>query len=301
MAADVPRGFEQYAGEAVPQAAVGSPGKDGRLELLFGTDADSGTVLQRDFARVPFHVSGTLDHAPPADGTAVYVQSPTGGVAQGDRHDVSIRARQGATALVSTQSATKVQSMTHNFARAEIEVAAGDGTHLEYVPGATILYPDARYTQSLTIELGSAATAIVGEVIVPGRLARGEAFEFDRYAAGVEASGPDGRLFADRLTLSPGDDGAGPRTTGVLSGDVFGTLYAVTTTECPAASLADAMADRVADCDPEAGVSTLPNDAGSWVRVVGDSTESVTDTLHAAWDGARQRLLGVPAPALRKY
>ncbi|MFB6107905.1 MAG: urease accessory protein UreD [Haloplanus sp.] len=300
MAADVPQGFEAYAAEEVPQAPVGSPGKQGVLELDFAADSAGQTRLVRDFARVPFHVSGSLDHTPPASGTAVYVQSPTGGVAQGDRHDVAVEVGPGATALVSTQSATKVQSMERNYARADYRLSVAEGGVLEYVPEATILYPDARYLQSTTVDLGPDATAILADVVVPGRLAREEAFDFERYATRIDVRGPAGRLFEDAVRLEPDRDD--PRRTGVLGdADVFGSLYVVTTTDCDAASLADRVHERVAGDGPTAAASTLPNDAGMWTRVLGDRTESVTDRLHAAWDEARRALVDAPAPDLRKY
>ncbi|MFB6173694.1 MAG: urease accessory protein UreD [Halobacteriales archaeon] len=299
MAVDAPAGFERYASEEVPQAAVGAPGKDGELDLAFAADAEGRTTLVRDYARVPFHVSGSLDHAPPPEGTAVYLQSPTGGVAQGDRHEVSIEAGPGATALVTTGSATKVQSMEHNYAHARIELSVGDGGLLEYVPEPTILYPDSRFCRSVTLGLGAEATAILGGAVVPGRLTRGEAFEFERYAARTVARSDD-RLFEDTVRLVPGDEG--PPTAAVLGDhDVFATLHAVTTTGADARTLADRIHGRISGETPVAAASTLPNDAGVWVRVLGDRTESVTRTLHAAWDEARTALVGAPAPDLRKY
>jgi urease accessory protein len=300
MAADAPRGFEAYAGEEVPQAAVGSPGKEGELDLAFATGADGGTHLVRDYARVPFHVSGSLDHAPPEEGTAVYVQSPTGGVAQGDRHEVSIDAGPGATALVSTGSATKVQSMEHNYARAEFDLSVGEGGHLEYVPERTILYPDARYAVSMSVDLALDSTAIVGEVIVPGRLARGEAFGFERYGSRIEARGPEGRLFEDAVGIDPGKDD--PGAMGVLGEhDVFAMLYVVSTTDLDPRELADAVHERVTDQRPAAGASVLPDESGVWVRVAGEQTEPVADLLHVAWDEARRTLIDAPVPDMRRY
>jgi urease accessory protein len=300
MATDAPRGFETYAGEEVPQAAVGSPGKQGELDLVFAAGDDGQTRLVRDYARVPFHVSGSLDHAAPEDGTAVYVQSPTGGVAQGDRHDVSFEVGPDATALVSTGSATKVQSMEHNYAHASFDLSVSDGGHLEYIPDRTIVYPDARYAVTTSVDLAPAATAIIGEVVVPGRLARGEAFDFERYISRTEASGPNGWLFEDAVSLEPDDDD--PRATGVVGEfDVFGALYVVSTTDIDAGALADDVHDRVDGDEPATGASTLPNDAGVWVRVLGQRTESVIESVHAAWDEARRALIDAPAPEMRRY
>jgi urease accessory protein len=220
--------FEDYAAEPVPQAAVGSPGKDGNLELRFER-VDGGTALVHDYATVPFHVSGTLASDPHPDASTVFLQSPTGGIAQGDRQDVEIAAGPEAIAHVTTQSSTKVQSMERNYAGAALRLSVGTGGHLEYVPEPTILHANSRYHQDLRIDLAGGATAVLGDVVVPGRLARGERFEFERYLSRVRAYGPEGMLFEDAAHLAPGDAGSvDPTDSGVLGEfTVYGTLYVV--------------------------------------------------------------------------
>ena len=309
MAVEEPRGnasdaphpaFETYAAEPVPQAAVGSPGKDGVLELTFEAGAD-GTTLVRDYATAPFHISGTLGHDPHPDGSAVFVQSPAGSVAQGDRHDVDITVGSDAIAHVSTQSATKVHSITHNYAAVDGRLTVESGGHLDYVPEPTILHPDARYCQDLTVEMGADTTAILADVVVPGRLARGERFAFERYLSRVRVRGPDGLLFADTAHIAPEEtDPTAPGVVGEFS--VYGTLFVVAPdADVDPSTLSDRLHEVVADREARAAATELPNTAGVMVRALGERAEVVTDALHAAWDGARRDLLGVPAPERRKY
>jgi len=308
MAVDDPApGFEAYAAESVPQAAVGAPGKDGRLELTFEPDGTGRTRLVRDYARVPFHVSGTLDADPHPDATTVYVQSPTGGIAQGDRHEIEVEARGGSIAHVSTQSATKVQSMERNYAAADVSLAVGRGGHLEYLPRPTILNAGARFRQDLTLSLDPGGTAILGEVVVPGRLARGECFDFERFEARLRCRGPDGLLFEDATDLRP-DDGE-PMAPGVLGEHaVYGSLYIVTPggtdfegDHGTVDELADAIHERVAGSTAHGGATMLPNDSGVLVRALADTSEPVTAGLWRAWDRARRALLDVPAPEVRSH
>ena len=299
MAADAPHpSFEGYAAEAVPQAAVGSPGKDGVLELTFRRTA-GGTALVEDYATVPFHVSGTLDHDPHSDVATVFVQSPTGGVAQGDRLDIDIAVGEDALAHVSTQSSTKVQSMRHNYAAADTVLSVEAGGHLDYVPEPTILHADARYCVDLALDLAADATAAVGDIVVPGRLARGERFDFERYLSRVRGVGPEGLLFEDATHLVPGEDA--PGSPGVLGEfTVYGSLFVVAPDDDTAA-LSDALHAAAAGGEARAAATELPNGAGAVVRALGHRTEPVQSTLHAVWDEARRRLLGVPAPSGRKY
>jgi urease accessory protein len=298
MAADAPHpSFEAYAAEPLPQAAVGSPGKDGRLELTFRRTA-GGTALVEDYATAPFHVSGTLDHDPHPDVATVLVQSSAGGVAQGDRRSVDVEVGPDAFAHVSTGGSTKVQSMDRNYAAADVSLSVGSGGHLEYVPEPTILHADARYHVGTDLEVAGDATAILGDVVVPGRLARGERFAFERYRSRVRGSGPDGLLFADATQL--GDD-ADPTAPGVLGEfPVHGSLFVVAPGR-DAAALSDRLHAAVAGCDARAGATALPNGAGAVVRALGHRAETTVAALHAARDRARRRLLGGPAPSGRRY
>jgi len=310
MAADMPEtddaeaatvahpAFEGYAAEPLPQAAVGAPGKDGVLELQFA-GTGSGTKLVRDYATVPFHVSGTLGHDPHPAAETVFLQSPTGGIAQGDRLDIDIAVADDAVAHVSTQSSTKVQSMNRNYAASEASLSVGAGGHLDYVPEPTIVHEDARLFQDLRLDLAGGGTAVLSDVVVPGRLARGERFDFERYLSRVRVTGPDGLLFEDATHLTPAE--SDPTAPGVLGEfAVYGTLFVVAP-ETDTTQLSDDIHAAVADGEARAGASELPNGAGVGVRALGDRAETVEAALHTAWNAARNELLGADAPSGRKY
>jgi urease accessory protein len=292
--------FEGYARESVEQAAVGAPGKDGRLELSFAA-GERGTTLVRDFATAPFHVSGTLGTDPHPAGTTVMVQSPTGSVAQGDRRAVTVEVGPDAIAHVTTGASSKVHSMTHNYAAAETRLAVAAGGHLDHVPEPLILHADARLHRSLDLTVEPGGSAVVGEVVVPGRLARDERFAFERYRSRLRATDSERLLFEDTTHLAPGDQP--PDTPGVLGEfAVHGTLVVVAPGPRGPDGLDDILHAAVAGDDADgddttrAGATALPNGAGVLVRALGDRADPVLDTLYDAWDLARRELVGAPAP-----
>jgi len=304
--------FERYSSEPVPQAAVGAPGKDGRLELTFGTGEAGRTQLVRNFSRAPFHVGRTLRHDPHPDAATVYVQSLTGGVGQGDRRTVELSAGDGAIACVSTASRTKVLSMDCNYAATSVSMDVAPGGYLEYLPEPTILHADARYQHDLTLRVAPGGTAIYAEIVVPGRLAHEERFEFERYVSRLRVHDRDRLLVAETTDLDPAEDDL--TTPGVLGEfDVYGSLYILTPAAEPGdtagsagarpspATLSDALHEHLSSHTACASATTLPNDAGVLVRALGQRADTVTDAIDAAWDRARTDLLGVSAPDQRKY
>lgn len=310
----IPPAFAAYGEEDLPQAPAAGPGKNGVLEATLareGSGDDGGeTRLTYDHVKVPYHLTGTLATDPAPGLTTLVAQEPTGGVAQGDRHRIEIDARSGARAHVTTQGATKVHSMNANYAHLEAELRAGPGAHLEYLPGPTILNEKSRCLQTLSVDLADDAVVIVGDVLVPDGLSDHEAFGFDHYRTRVDAR-HDGRLVcADTVDLRPSRrDPRDPASVGEY--EVVGTLYVFAPDE-PVGDLADRIHGRLAgssgdqraredDGDIHAGVSTLADDAGVIVRILGLREADVTSAVREAWDETRRATLEVGAPADRRY
>ena len=293
----LPASFEAYANESDLQSDVGSPGKDGRLELVFAP-TEERTRLVHDFAQVPFHITGEVDSDPHPNGAAVCIQSPSGGIVQGDRRMVDIEVRSDAIAYVGSQSASNVQSMNSNYASTATSLSVDGGGHLDYVPEPTILHANARYHDSCTLSVEQGATAIVGNVVVPGRLSRDEWFDFEQYYASFECRNAEGLLFADTEC----HDGGTPSAPGVLREfDVYGSLFAVVPS-IDADELHRCASEAAAEAgEARAGATALPNDTGVVVRAVGSRSDAVTRILRAAWGTARESAIGAPAPRGRTY
>jgi urease accessory protein len=300
-AAAIPPAFEAYADESLAQAPAGGPGKNGLLEATFARTGENPTRLVHDRVKVPYHLTGTLETDPAPGLTTLVTQEPTGGVAQGDRHRLVANARAGARAHVTTQGATKVHSMRANYAHLDATLRAKAGSHLEYVPGATIVNEDARCLQTVSIDLDEESTVVVADVLVPDGLSDHEPFAFDHYHARVEAE-CDGRLVcADAVDLRPAErDPQDPASVGEYG--VVGSLYAFAPWLDDLGELVEAIDGRLAECEgTHAGVSTLPCEAGAIVRILGHREADVTAAVRAAWDETREHTLEVGAPADRRY
>ncbi|MFC6905985.1 urease accessory protein UreD [Halalkalicoccus tibetensis] len=296
MAAEsLPAAFEGYAAEETSTPAA-SPGKDGRLELTFAPDSSGVTRSIREYVEVPFHLTRGLYHDPEPGLVTRCVQTPTGGVAQGDRHRTEIVAKPGAKAHVTGQSATKVQSMDRNYAGISVDLEVGEGAYLEHLPEPLILHEGTRCLQTADVTLHEGGTLLFTDVVVPGRLARGERFAYDRYRSRFHAEAPNGTpLLRDDIDLAPDD--RSPESPGVLGEyAVVGSLYALGI-DGPE-SLTDAIHDRLAG-EAHVGVTLAPDDRGVIVRALADRRAPVTDALRGAWAAVREANLGSEIPEAR--
>ncbi|TFW30528.1 urease accessory protein UreD [Massilia horti] len=271
------------------------------LELEFA-ELDGATRVVRQFQQLPLYIFHPLYVDPGRPGMAfIYMLQSGEGIVQGDRYRLDLNCAPGTAVHFTTQAATKIFHMEDNFATQIVNLTVGAGAFVEYLPDPVIPFRDSRFYQRLHLTIAPDASGILGEILLPGRVARDEVLEYALYYTDLEARTPDGRLlFADRLKLAR--DSAFPGSPGLLgSYGVFASLYVVTRT-CAAKALVDRLHDCVAAL-PEvlAGASELPNGCGASVRLLGQTSAAVGAAMHRLWNEARLSLLGLPAPDLRKH
>src|SRR5262249_995178 len=289
--------FDQPVEGGLP---VGAPGKVGVLELSLARIGDTTRVVRHHPpAPLPVYPPLSLDERLP--GMAfVFVQQFGDGYVDGDRCRIDLDCGPDSAVHVTTQAATNLYRSRRNFATQLVNLRVGSGAVLEYLPDAVVPFRGARFLQRTCLTADTDSTVIMGEVLLPGRIARGEIHAYDLYRADTEARRPDGTpLFADVLRLRPAE-GNGLRSIGVLGGsDVVATLHVVTQ-RAPTVDLVELLRHALTGCDALAGVSELPNGCGVSARILGPTSKIVRAALTDAWNAARLVLLGAPAPDRRK-
>ena len=280
---------------------VGAAGKVGLLDL--GLAPYGGvTRLQRQYQRAPLYIYRPI-HLDPGrpDMAFVFVLQSGDGLVQGDRYRVDIDCAPGAAAHVTTQAATNVFGARQNFATQLVNLHAHAGAVLEYLPDPVVPFRGSRLFQRICLTADRESTVILGETLLPGRVAHDEAHVYDLYWAETEVRRPDGTLlFADVLRINPAD-GEHPKSIGLLGAhDVVATLYVISGRIDPTTIVTELRAALDSCPDVLVGVSELPNGCGAAVRLLGPTSKAVQAARATAWNTARLALLGVPAPDLRK-
>jgi urease accessory protein len=120
-----------------------------------------------------------------ADSLEAVIVNTAGGIAGGDRHDVSIVLGDGASLTVSTAAAEKIYRSLGPDARISVNLDLGEGAMLAWLPQETIVFDRARLARDIEVDLADSATLILAEAVVFGRGAMGECVEngrlFDRW------------------------------------------------------------------------------------------------------------------------
>jgi len=227
-----------------------------------------------------------LDRGRP-DLASVIMASPAGGTLQGDRLTIDIEVGPGAALRVGTQSATRIYRSPLSEAQQVVRLAVAAGGYLEYVPDPYIPYAGSRFRSRTTATVDRDGALVVVEVVGPGRAARGEVLAYERFESKIDICRTDGALLASDAVIL--DRREPLRDVGVLGRHVaLGTLLVVRA-GFPPAILLDA--GRSTSSTGVFGASSLPNDAGAWVRVLTDSLPDAVRIIGACNDAVRQALL----------
>ncbi|MBD2077071.1 urease accessory protein UreD [Phormidium sp. FACHB-592] len=175
-----------------------------QLAVQIGLDHYHQSFVQRQYATYPFRLSRALRLDPTdAHRTYLYIMNSSPGLLAGDAFQMSVRLSDRTALYLTDQSATKVHQMAvEQSARVHYEVAVGSGASLEYVPEPIILYRNASLKQTMRITLAPTGSLFLSDIMVPGRLARGEYFHFRQYVNRLQVYTPAGDLvFTDAMQL----------------------------------------------------------------------------------------------------
>ena len=159
------------AGDAAREEAA-RPGWQARLSLGFERRGDTTVLVQRAHYG-PLRVQKALY----PEGAAVchaIVLHPPGGIAGGDRLEISVAAGQGVHALLTTPGAGKWYRSGGRPAQQSLTVRVAREAVVEWLPQETIVFDGAEATMHSRIELAAGGVFCGWEVLCLGRTAAGE-------------------------------------------------------------------------------------------------------------------------------
>jgi urease accessory protein len=221
-------------------------GRHATLNLKFSNQRGR-TVIRESFCEVPFKVMRL--HESSSFGIAhLILMHATAGIFGGDVLDSTIQVESGARVLITQQSSTKVHPSGTKCAlqRNRIRVNAGGELHICNDP--IIPFAGSRLSQTISIDLDHASRFYFWESFMAGRIGSGEVWQFDEFSSETSLRVFGQLLHLERFRLMPKQE--------CLTSDwkMSGVRY-VATGLC-FDERAEALADRLHECIPCAGVDT---------------------------------------------
>lgn len=175
----------------------------GHLDFVCAADAEGRTFIREQSFRAPFHLSKPYwdEHA-----LIVQVVNPTAGVFAGDTLTSRVVVESGARLLLTTPSANRIHAMPAGRALVEQHFSVADGGWLEVMPELFIPQAQCRYRQRTLIEVAAGGEMFFVETLAPGRVARGEVFEFTEIDWEFELRRAGDLVARERFSLRPSDE-----------------------------------------------------------------------------------------------
>ena len=268
---DVPGAFEKYGDQE---------GVRGMAKIIFSCSHSSRTAISGLWTKSPLLVQRALyPDTKLTEMAHVYLMSSAGGVLQGDRIDIEIDAEDNTLARITTQSATKIYKMDKGYAIQKVNIRAGEGSYVEFVPRQLIPFKSSRFFQDVTIKAATGSTVLYAETVSTGRTASGEHFDFDICFLRIRALDPENHLlFSDVSCIEPSIDRK--ETFDRLFGgkSIWSTIY-VLAPDSNLAGMGKEITEAALGGPVLAGCSLLPNDCGLFVRMLDNSIDRIEEMI----------------------
>ncbi|MAB97377.1 MAG: urease accessory protein [Pseudomonadaceae bacterium] len=200
--------------------ALFTPSWHAELELGYARNGDTTRPVMRRH-KGPLRVQKHLYAEGPEVCQHIIVHPP-GGIAGGDRLDISANVATGAWAQLTSPGAAKwYRAAGPAFQQLKLRVEAG--ATLEWLPQETIVYSAAQAELSTSIELEGDARLFYWDIIALGRPASGERFDHGHFQSALDIR-RDGELIWHERQRVCGNDGLLDSPIGLDGKPVFATL-----------------------------------------------------------------------------
>lgn len=246
----------------------------GSGELAFER-VGAATVLRTARASSPLRLLTPRNH-----GHAAWIFAATfgGGLVDGDTIRIDLTLAPGSTGLLGTQASTKVYRCPSGACRQDLTATVGPEALLVLIPDPIVCFAEARYEQTIDVALAPQASLVLVDTFTAGRSARGERWQFARYASRLGVTRGGAPFVHDAVLLDPAHGELAARlgrfdaiATILLIGPRVRALREAATASAPAPTRAAALAQAV---------SPLGED-GALIRIAGASVEAVTAAVRA--------------------
>jgi urease accessory protein len=192
----------------------------GQLFLRAETKADGRTAVGAQAFRAPFHVSKPYWDADTKT-LLVQVVNPTAGILSGDRLESAVEVAAGAALLLTTPSASRVFKMREGEANGSQWFTVEAGGWLEVLPEPIVPHRGCVFHQRTSLTVASDGAAFYADLLMPGRVAHGEAWEWKKLVLELDVRRGEDRLLHERFD----QDGPGLRALAALAGAGEGACF----------------------------------------------------------------------------
>lgn len=179
--------------------------ENSQLQIKLKLNKLGKTIITHKYSDHPLCVSRPFYLDDNQNRAYLYLGNNSPGLFPGDDLNITLYCEQNTRVYLTDRAATKVYPNINleNIAKVNYNFNLASGAYLEFVPESLILYRDGALEQVTKINMDSTSSLFFSEIILPGRLARGESYLFHSYFNRLQVYSNEGDLwFSDAMYLS---------------------------------------------------------------------------------------------------
>jgi urease accessory protein len=273
------------------------------LELTLQCDRNNRTTIAHQYTTYPLRLSPIFRWDKDSENRAyLYIMNISPGLLAGDRIKMNLNLGANTGLYLTEQAATKVHAMPkpETIASIDFQITIGEAATLELIPEPIIFYQDAALTQKTKIAMHPTATLFLSEIILPGRLARGEFYQFRHYINRLQVTSLEGELWFEDAMHLEGKLNPFKNSQLFASMPIQASFYVVlpeAKIETLQANLLDLEIDRR---NILIASTILPHNKGLLVRALANKTSFIKQYLKLAINCVRQQFDRAALPYIAK-
>ena len=262
------------------------------LELKLKLNQSGQTICQHQYTSYPLRVSPIFRLEGVTTNRAyLYSINTSPGLLANDTIALSLHIAENTNLYFTDQSATKVHPMPEANSKATVnnQIVVENNASLEFIPKPIILYQDSILEQTTNIKLYPQAQLFLTEIILPGRLAKKEYYEFNYYSNRLQIlDSADRLLYADAIRLL-GQNNPFKNNKLFISSPVMGNAIAI----FPSLDIHLLIKELetkllVKEKNIEIAVTILPAENGVSIRALANKTSAIEHYFSLMLDCIRQ-------------
>ncbi len=270
---------------------------NGHLEIICQPDANGRSVLRHQSFAAPIHLS-----KPHWDGETLLVNvvNPTAGLFIGDSIRCDVNVKSGGRLLLTSPSASRAHTMPADKsgeARLDQTFTVASGARLEVWPELFIPQRGCRYRQTTRAQIEAGGQFLLFETLAPGRVASGEAFEYDRLTWDTEIFYEGKLAVLERYTATPQSPSILAMRVRFPTG-YYASGFAISPALTKDSACWEAL-ERLHSDDVWVGFSALSGNAGWAIKVLAAGSVALRKTISSIRNGLYASM-GQPVPGLRR-
>ncbi|WP_104748744.1 urease accessory protein UreD [Helicobacter cetorum] len=175
--------------------------QESKLHLKTKIGANGKCITENNFFTPPFKLMAPF--YPKNDLAEIMLLAVSPGMLKGDAQEVRLHIGENCKLKITSQSFEKIHDTEEGYASRDTEIIVEENALLDFAPFPLIPFKNAHFKGKTAIHLHPTSQLLYSEILVAGRVAMEELFEFNRLHTNISVFQDNKPIYYDNTLLDP--------------------------------------------------------------------------------------------------